>query len=775
MVFLFFINERFHKIKFIMHSYSRQTGIFLIVLLFFIPICKGQKIDRPIYRSNYFSVFADSIVQNKFTATAVSDTEMVSNYHSEAEKFKKDKTSANWSLSKSINAFPQYYSAYPISDAIYNLSLEEMVKAVEKDSTFRTGKEWGGVWTRDISYSIILSMAYLQPRVAMNSLLRKVNKKKRIIQDTGTGGAYPCSTDRMIWAVAAWELFKVTGDKDWLQQAFIIIKNSIDDDLQNIYDRQTGLVRGESSFLDWREETYPRWMQPADIFESECLGTNAVHYQANIVLSKMASLLHKKETASKYRTIANTIKSGINKYLWIPEKKYYGQYLYGRNYKIVSPRSEALGEALCVLYGIADAEKAKQIISHTPLTAYGISCIYPQIPDIPPYHNNANWPFVQAFWLGAAAKAGNEKEVLESIADIYRPAGLFLTNKENMVADNGDYSGTQINSSIMLWSLSGNISIIHKILFGLHFEEHKLSFSPFVPKALGGNRVLENFKYRKAVINIEMNGYGNQIKNFLVDGKPESLFSVSSDLTGSHFIKIELADNNIKNNFVNKVSNYTSLETPELSFEKNILSWNKINGVKEYRLIDKGKLIKITPKNSYAVKENGYHEFSVIAIDSNKVESFAAEPLSVYIKSNPQIFEIETSNEPASYPYNGFSGKGFVETSTNINRTILIPVEIYETGLYAIDIRYANGNGPINTENKCAIRTLNVDTQRKGTFVFPQRGKYDWNNWGFSNSVQLQLNKGKHIFSISFEDFNDNMNGEVNAAMLDFLRITHLN
>ena len=98
--------------------------------------------------------------------------------------------------------------------------LEEMVKAIEPDSTFRTGKEWAGVWTRDISYSIILSMAYMQPEVAMKSLLSKVNKKKRIIQDTGTGGAYPCSTDRMIWAVAAYEVYKATGNKDWLEQAY---------------------------------------------------------------------------------------------------------------------------------------------------------------------------------------------------------------------------------------------------------------------------------------------------------------------------------------------------------------------------------------------------------------------------------------------------------------------------------------------------------------------------------------------------------------------------
>ena len=62
-------------------------------------------------------------------------------------------------------------------------------------------------------------------------------------------------------------------------------------------------------------------------------------------------------------------------------KGYYGQYVYGRIHKILSPRAEALGEALCVLYDIADNEKQQQVVSHTPVTPYGISSIFPQIPN----------------------------------------------------------------------------------------------------------------------------------------------------------------------------------------------------------------------------------------------------------------------------------------------------------------------------------------------------------------------------------------------------------
>ncbi len=685
-------------------------------------------------------------------------------------------TAASWNLSKNIAAFPQYQSQDAIADALYNLSLEEMERAVEPDSTFRTGKEWAGVWTRDISYSIILSMAHLQPQVAKNSLMRKVSKKKRIIQDTGTGGAWPVSTDRMIWAVAAFELYKVTVDKDWLQQAYEIIKNSIDDDTKNVYDATTGLVKGESSFLDWREQTYPKWMQPADIFESECLGTNAVHFQANIVLAKMAKLLNRQTEAAKYKANANRIKAGINKYLWLPSKGYYGQFLYGRNNKIISSKAEALGEALTVIFDIADAAKQKKIVASTPLTDYGISCIYPQIPGMPPYHNNAVWPFVQTYWLWAGAKVGNEKSVMESIAAIYRPAALFLTNKENFVADNGDFLGTQINSSNMLWSLSGSLSLVHKIIFGISINDNNISFKPFVPKAMDGKRKLTNFKYRAAILNIEMEGFGNTIKAFYVNDKLQKQAVIPASQNGHHNIKIILGNTFPGDGSINKVANYTSPLVPTVSYENGTLSWLPVEGVKFYKVLNNGKVISETINTSLKASkaQPGYAAYQVIAIDKKGNESFASEPLEVIPEINEKRYEAETLVSKAKYDYKGFTGDGFVEVTKEKNTKILIPVTVDKTGLYAIDFRYANGNGPTNTENKCAIRTLSIAGKNIGTIVLPQRGKEEWSNWGFTNAVQVSLTKGTHQVLLSFKPENENMNGEINQAMLDYMRVIKL-
>ncbi len=748
---------------------------FIMGLLLISGNCLAQN-NKAIYASEAYTVYPDRVVQGKYTARAISETELVSDYQSPSSPSNKshdnNKIASSWKLKRDISAFPQYHSEFKLTDALYNLALEEMQNAVEPDSTFRTGKEWGGVWTRDISYSIILSMAVLQPKVAVYSLMRKV-KDGRIIQDTGTGGAYPVSSDRMIWAVAAWEVYKVTGDKVWLEKAYRIIRKSADEDALNVYDKQTGLVRGESSFLDWREETYPKWMQPADIYGSECLGTNVVHYQVNKVLSDMAARLNDPDAALTYKKRASVIRAGIENYLWQPQKGYYGQYLYGRNYKILSPRSEALGEALAVLFNAADATKQQSIISNTPVNEFGIPCIYPQIPGIPPYHNKAVWPFVETYWAMASAKAGNEASLVRAMSAVYRPAAMFLTNKENFVVTDGDYAGTQINSSNMLWSLSGNIALVYKVIFGMHYNENNLEFKPFVPRSLAGERSLKHFKYRGAFLNIVMKGYGNQVKSMTLDGKRVSTGTIPVNLKGEHAINIVLA-NNILDGKSDLKPDYTSPETPVVTYANGKLSWLRIPGAVSYQLIKDGKYISSIKGTSYQAPVSQYAEYQVVAVDEKGISSFSSEPVPIIPAKSIKIIEAESVVPNAELPYRGFSGKGFVEISKTVNTILSIPVSINEDGIYAIDFKYANGNGPINTENKCAIRTLVADDMFAGTVVFPQRGKEEWSIWGFSNAVKVKLTKGNHLIVLQFKDANENMNGDINQAMIDYMRLIKL-
>ncbi|SHJ14629.1 alpha-L-rhamnosidase [Hymenobacter daecheongensis DSM 21074] len=684
-------------------------------------------------------------------------------------------TLGEWQASLDVADLPQLASDFPMLDALYNLALEEAKRAVEPDGTFRTGKEWAGVWTRDISYSIILAQALLQPEAAKTSLLRKVSPAGRIVQDTGTGGAYPCSTDRIIWATAAWEIYLTTGDEQWLRKVFPIIKASIEDDEHNAYDATTGLVRGESSFLDWREQTYPKWMQPADIYQSQNLGTNAAHYQGNCVLALMAAQLGEAAVARQAQTRANRIKAGINQHLWLEEKGYYAQYRYGRLFPVLSPKSEALGEALTVLFGATEGTRAQTVVARTPVMDFGIPCIYPQISGIPPYHNNAVWPFVQSYWGLAAAKVGNETAFMESLMAVARPAALFLTDKENFVASNGDFAGTQINSSNMLWSLSGTLGLVYKGLFGMDFQADRLVFQPFVPQALRGPRTLSNFRYRQAVLSIEMTGFGHGIRRITLDGQVLPEAAVPATLTGPHSIRIELSNDVPAAAAQNKVAHHVAPMTPAVRYAADRLSWAAVEGAKAYQVLRNGQFAARTTETSYAVPApTAYTEYQVLALDTEGYESFASEPLPMLAEPFQLTYELEKAAPKSGKPYKGYTGAGFVEISKTLNRTIALKVQVPAAGLYALDFRYANGNGPINTSNKCALRTLRRGAEVLGSVVLPQRGVDEWSDWGFSNPILTRLEKGSQTLQLTFDAENENMNGDVNQAMLDYLRLTRV-
>lgn len=671
-----------------------------------------------------------------------------------------------WKLSEDLSTRPKYTSDQPLVDALFNLSLEEAIKNIEPDSTFRTGAKWGGVWTRDVSYSTLLAFAYHEPEVAKISLRKKV-KRGRIIQDTGSGGAWPVSSDRTVWCLAAWEIYKVTGDQAWLDEIYPIIKNTLADDSKTLFNAETGMYSGESSFLDWREQSYPKWIDNRDIAVSQNLGTNVVHYQAHRILAEIAKL--KNEPYEAYNQQAEKIKKGINTFLWLKDKGYYAQYLYGRDDLIVSPRYEALGEALAILFDVTDPGKADSILSMSPLTEFGATCIFPQIPGIPAYHNNAIWPFVQAYWNWAAAKTGNEDVLNHGLASIYRASALFLTNYENMQAETGDFMGTEVNSNRMLWSMAGNMAMVYRVFMGMEFQPDGLHFNPVVPKAYGGDKTLLNFKYRKAILSIEVKGFGTKIKSVSMDGKPAETAFIPKDASGNHTLIIELANNEFPQHGITKVDNHFSLPTVIAEKEGDLLKWEPIAGATKYRIYLNGQLAGTTSQTQISTKPETYASYMVSAVDSLGYEGFASEPI-VFAK-NTRILEMEDFAKASALPFTNYSGKGFVEISLTKNKSIVLTLELEKAGTYLLDLRYSNGSGPWNTDNKCAIRSLSVNGTYEGVLVFPQRGLDEWSDWGFSNVKQLELKAGKNTIKIHFEDWNNNMNMEVNTAMLDYIRL----
>lgn len=727
----------------------------------------------------------DTIFQGEYMAYPVSDTHIKSTYSAQPHFFMPiDK---EWTLKNDISSYPRLSSSNRLHRAVYNMALDEMVNAVEPDTTLRTGKEWAGVWTRDVSYSIILSMAYMQPLASEISLRHKVTPDGRIVQDTGSGGAWPISTDREIWTLAAWELYKVTGDKEWLKFAYPVAKRSLECDFFTVYGND-GLVRGETSFIDWREQSYPKWMQTADIYRSEAMNTNMVHAAALKAASEMASELGYMDDSKMFAKTADELSERINKTFWLDDKGYYGMYLYGRDNLIMNPRAETLGESLAIVYDIASPDRARTITENNPTTPFGTAIFYPQIADMPAYHNNALWPWVGSFWAIANAKAGNEEGTLQAIGAVVRPAALFATNKENFNLDNGDIA-TELNSSNMLWCLSGNLALTYRILFGINYEKDGLRFAPFVPKALADRRSLDGFKYRDATLNITVSGYGDKIKSFRLNGKETEPF-VPSDIKGTNQIDIVLADNDIAPMKVNKVPNAKApltpiarlVHSPELSAQgspvMNLLSWQPIEYINRYIVLRDGKRIAETTATSFPATVEG--EYQVIGVADSGIESFASEPVdnlpTFYVEmpgESTRLISKEISYAPKA-KVDAYHGEGFLETDHS-NRLIKVRFSVPVSGEYALDLVYANGNGPVNTENKCAIRTLGIDGKRLGIVVMPHRGVGNWNDWGLSSPVFTHLDAGEHVLTIAFTAESENMNMATNHAAIDRLRVKRLN
>lgn len=715
----------------------------------------------------------DSVIQGEYKAWAVSPEEIQSTYHARPGYFMP--VSQTWKRRNDLSAYPRLSTSNKLLQAVFNMGLDEMVNAVEPDTTLRTGKEWAGVWTRDVSYSIILSMAALQPEASMISLMKKVNAEGQIIQDTGSGGAWPISTDRMVWALAAWEIYKVTGDRKWLEKVYPIVQRSFAKDAESVYSPD-GVVMGETSFIDWREQSYPKWMQTADIARSEAMSTNMVHAAGLDILSQMAYALGKKKEGEVYTADARTLAEAVNTRFWDDTMGDYAMYTYGRDNMMLNPRYETLGSSLAILYGIAGDDRARSITEHHPVTPFGTAIFYPQISDMPSYHNNALWPFVASYWALANAKTGNEQGTLEAIGSVIRPAALFATNKENFNLDNGDIY-TELNSSNMLWSLSGNLALTMKILFGINFEKDGLTIRPFVPQALADTRSLDGLNYRGATLNITVDGFGSQVKEMTLNGKQiKGDFIPASKLKGTCDIRVKMADNEIPALAVNRQPNRKAPITPltRLTDGNSRMEWQPIEYIARYAVLRNGEPVDTTRRTDIAITAPG--EWQVIGIASDGTPSFASEPLFVGEETLIQvpgeastIASAEVSYPPAT-PVEGYTGNGFAETDHN-SGIIEIPVDVADDGLYTIAVRYANGNGPVNTENKAAIRSLMIDDTKAGTIVMPHRGVGNWDDWGMSNSICVNLTRGTHTLRLKLTPADENMNLHTNHALVDAIRL----
>ena len=449
--------------------------------------------------------------------------------HSTTMKLREgDKQSAQYTERAEL---PRVRSGNIAFDALFALAGEEMkldsVSAIRDGSynggeaipceCFETGEKWNYVWTRDLSYAANLGLGMLDPQRVRNSLLFKLSgyrdgvKKPQqaggsddglqIIQDTGSGGSWPVSTDRVSWAFGAEEALKALPAAEraaFAATALKALSNTIENDRIAAFDATAGLYNGEESFLDWRDQSYAAWI-PGDLASmasSKALSTNVGHYKALTLAAQLAQEQGDAAKAERYSAWALQLKLAINARFWLKDAGMYSSVTAGHFDGAPMHKFDWLGQSLAIVTGVADAEQARSILAHYPHGPMGAPVIWPQQQDMPVYHNRAIWPFVTAYGLKAAIMHNNVTVADAAYDTLLRGAAVSVSNMENLEWLSGqtmlehpgkaELNGPVVNSRRQLWSVGGYLGAIVGGVFGVSTTNDGINVRPFITAKLRG-------------------------------------------------------------------------------------------------------------------------------------------------------------------------------------------------------------------------------------------------------------------------------------------------
>ena len=663
---------------------------------------------------------------------------------------------------------------------------------------FETGAKWHYVWTRDTAYAADLAMGLLDPERAMNSLLFKLSERRvspnpagpvqsgpEIVQDTGSGGSWPISTDRVTWALGAWKVLQyLHGDarQSFRDQAYAAIVTTIENDRKAIYDPSDGLYRGEQSYLDWREQTYPRWMatEVVHIGMSKALSTNIAHYAILNIASALAGEKGDSIARRKYGEWANKLRQDIDKAFWLKNVGLYSSMKTTELDPVAVEKYDFLGQSLAILQGIANPAKAASIMENYPHSEAGPPVIWPQLPKIPIYHNRAIWPFVTAYSLRAAKLAKNDAVVDHNVTSLVREAALNLSNMENFeflsgqhTFLDGPYTGPVINSQRQLWSVAGYVSMVLDTLFGLESTQEAIRFQPFITRQLRNTLfantntlTLKRFPYKGKTLTVDIklpardrqDGGYYKVASAVLNGRSirDSWIRERDLLDVDNRLVIQLTHQRDPNSRINvvQVADYKNLTEEEVRaiwapHEPEIVSITKTQD---------GRLkLTLDSKGEQDVVFNIYRNGEAYASGVTTTEWIDPDSGAAKMPGKIQSFTPDNgliSNASAPVYEHGrwhYSSWGNPTDELEIRR-----FRAHQSGKHYVQIVYGNALNSINTGITAATKWVEIRDRASGAIAgqgavtMPHRT--NWDDWGDSSLLPVSLQAGRE-YTVTIKDF----------------------
>ena len=483
----------------------------------------------------------------------------------------------------------------------------------------------------------------------------------------------------------------------------VIIENQ-----EVLMDQNTGLVHGagytSSKPLGVRRMT---WMGYNDLFACMSLGNNILTSNAYAILANMGDELG---IENDYERDAQRIKDAINQHLWNEEKAFYSSFLYGMAYPRQSPLTDNTSQAMCVLWGIADDNRAENLIAHTPVSDWGVNVSYPAANALEPFFANSSWATTQALWNLAAAWVGNENALRRGLGALYRAQALFQSRGIHMQDVETDNLGASASNAAM---------VLH-VFMGMNFTSEGIEFSPTVPACMPGEKSFKGLNYRNAVLDITVEGTGNDVASITDNGDPLESNFVPNNIKGNHHIIITLKQ-------VDRASQHVTIHHGEAVLPLTpVVSWNGDSCHIEdfvagtpYRLSVNGQLSAVNDSVFAIPSTDAFTEFSV-EIAGKYGNGFMSKPL-LNFGLTPQV---------AFFP-------------ESVDGHATIKVSVAEGGDYLLDMGYR----PTGTLD---VRRVKANSHPMGTLVMANAGLAKENDLAYSNMVSVKLLKGENL--IEFDE-----------------------
>ena len=425
----------------------------------------------------------------------------------------------------------------------------------------KAGGGYNDPWTRDASINSWNAASLLEPAVAANTLWAVCQK-----QDDGSIVLQRDNQwwDKVIWITAAWNHYKVTGDKAFLQTAYGVTQDELKLTRAEYFNPTYGLFRGPAVFADgiaaYPEPIYEPGNGSGFVLDHKyskdimALSTNCVYYSGYRNAAKMAEQLGRPAVEIKaYNDAADALKIAINGKLWNADRGTYDYFVYGAGPKTGErdETQEGIGLSFVILLGVADQNKAKSILKNAHVTANGITTQWPHFArfsdEKPGRHNVMVWPLVNGMWATAATQTGDVatfRDETEKLALLGISSGDNFNEIYNPITGKGDGGWQGFHWGPLpdqTWSATAYLRMVYSGMFGMNFQPDGVTLAPTLP-ANWGNVRLAGLKYRDAVLDITLQGQGNGIASVKIDGKVSQRAFIPATLTGAHTVSITLSE-----------------------------------------------------------------------------------------------------------------------------------------------------------------------------------------------------------------------------------------